>query len=188
MEESVKKDILKILEEGLKAISENNIFKLKELSDHTIHDAGIFQDRDSVTIAVLMYSIAKIYERPRYREYNDWNLFANSVVGKLRLAADYLAKNDFKGYEINVKEIFNVVDKLSSKLRDYAKDVIERAKVSKGSRLHEHGLSLGRTAEILGISKWELSQYVGGTGIADVEENITKDIKQRLKFTRGLFT
>ncbi len=187
MEESVKKDILNILEEGLKAINENNIAKLKELSDHTLHDASIFQDRDSVTIAVLMYSLGKIYERQRYREYKDWDLFSGTVVRKLQLAKDYLGKNDLKGYEINIKEIFNVTEKLSSKLKEYTKDVIERAKVSKGSRLHEHGLSLGRTAEILGISKWELSQYVGGTGISDVEESMTRDIKQRLKFARGLF-
>ena len=187
MEESVKRDILNILEEGIKAINENNISKLKELSDHTLHDAGIFQDKESVTIAVVMYSLGKIYERPRYKDYKDWGLFSNNVLTKLRLAADYLNKNDLKGYEINIKEIFNFVEKLSSKLKDYAKEVIEKAKVSKASRLHEHGLSLGRTAEILGISKWELSQYVGGTGIADVDENMTKDIKTRLKFTRGLF-
>lgn len=187
MEESVRRDILNILDEGLKAVNEVNILKLKELSDHTIHDAGIFQDKDSVTIAVLMYALAKIYERPRYTEYKDWGLFSGTVVSKLKLAFDYLNRTDLRGYEINIKDIFSVVEKLDSKLRDYAKEVIEKAKVSKGSRIHEHGISIGRTAEILGISKWELGKYVGGTGISDVDESITKDIKHRLKFTRGLF-
>jgi len=54
--------------------------------------------------------------------------------------------------------------------------------------LYEHGLSIGKTAELLGINKWELMEYAGRTGISDVQENITISMKDRIKFVRGLFT
>lgn len=187
MEPTVKKDILGILKEAISSIDENNVSKLKEVSDHTIHDASIFQDNDSINIAVLMYSLGKIYERPRYKDYKDWNKFHSTVADKLRLSKDYLMKDDVKGYEINIKGIFEVIDLLDSKLKEYTKEVFDASKVSKGSRLHEHGLSLGRASEILGISKWELGNYIGGTGISDVGESVTKDVRKRLKYGRSLF-
>ncbi|MDP4012155.1 MAG: hypothetical protein Q8R00_00925 [Candidatus Nanoarchaeia archaeon] len=187
METSVKKDILGILNEAISAIDQNNLSKLKEVSDHTIHDASIFQDNNSVNIAVLMYSLGKIYERTRYKEFKDWEKFNSCVKSKLRLAKDYLMKDDIKGYEINIKSIFVCIEGLDHKLKDYTKEVFETSKVSKGSRLHEHGLSLGRASEILGINSWELKKYVGGTGIYDVGESVTKDIRKRLKYGRSLF-
>jgi len=79
------------------------------------------------------------------------------------------------------------MNKLDSKLSVYVEEVFDKAKINKGSRLHEHGLSLGRTAKILGVSEWELMDYVGKTGIADVKLNLTKNIGERLKFARSLF-
>ena len=65
-------------------------------------------------------------------------------------------------------------------------EVIEEAKIKKGYKLHEHGISLGRTAEILGISQWELMNYVGKTKISDVDI-VPTDVVQRLKLARGIF-
>jgi predicted transcriptional regulator len=46
-----------------------------------------------------------------------------------------------------------------------------------------------KTAKILGISQWELSQYIGATnqGVADMNLTYTKDIKQRLKDAEEIF-
>ena len=58
----VKKDILNILRESVSVIKQGELFKLKELSDHVIHNATIFQDQYSITIAVTIYSMSKIYQ------------------------------------------------------------------------------------------------------------------------------
>ena len=56
-----------------------------------------------------------------------------------------------KDYKKASKSLIQTIDKLDYKLRGYMIKVIEKAKVHKASRLHEHGISVGRTAEILGV-------------------------------------
>ena len=41
------------------------IKKLKDLSNQTIHDSTTFQDQEAIEIAVLIYSLSKIYEKPK---------------------------------------------------------------------------------------------------------------------------
>ena len=66
MDEVVKKDILKVLSDVaaiLQVEEEKDVAELRELSNHTIHNASIFQDEDSVSIAILIYSLSKVIER-----------------------------------------------------------------------------------------------------------------------------
>lgn len=187
MKEKVKANILDILKQSLVAIKKDDIVKLKALSDYTIHDASILQDEYSITLAVILYSVAKIFERTRYREYKDWGLFYDNLVLNLENCKKSLEKGEISDYEHCIHSILQIIDKIGGKFRKYVIEVISRAKISKASRIHEHGISVGKTAELLGINKWELMDYIGGTGIADVGYNLTKTIKQRLKIARGIF-
>ena len=65
MKEEIRKDLLKVLEKVVPALRSEDSRELKWLSNNTIHNAGIFQDRDSVSLAVILYSLSKIFERPR---------------------------------------------------------------------------------------------------------------------------
>lgn len=187
MEQKVKENIFHVLAESIKAIKENDIINLKELSNHTIHDASTLQDEYSISVAVIIYSIAKIFERTRYKKYKEWDFFHKNVVSYLENAKKALDKNEIVEFEHNIHSILQSIDKLGKKFRKYVIEVINRAKISKASRLHEHGLSAGRTAELLGINEWELMEYVGETGISDVEQNTTKSEKERLKMARVMF-
>jgi len=53
-------NIVRILEETQDAIEKEDSFKLKRLSDETIHAATIYQDPDNIIVAVLVYSLGKI--------------------------------------------------------------------------------------------------------------------------------
>jgi hypothetical protein len=44
-----------------------------------------------------------------------------------------------------------------------------------------------QTADILGISPFELAEYAGKTGIADVNLSLTLDIKKRISLARSVF-
>ena len=66
-------------------------------------------------------------------------------------------------------------------------EVFRKASVNKASRLHEHGISLHKTARILGVTLWELNRYVGQTGIADVNLAYTLDLGKRIKQAEGIF-
>ncbi len=187
MQQEVKKDILNILKKSTKLIKENNTTKLKELSNHTIHDASIYQDEYSTTIAVLIYSLAKIFERTRYKKYKSWSLFYKTVLTTIKSSFKYLEKNQIENYELEIQNLLNTINKLEPKFRNYVQEVIKKAKIHKASRLHEHGISIEKTASILGVNEWELMEYIGKTGISDVKQSITKDIEERIKFARSLF-
>lgn len=187
MEDKVKKDILSVLKDSLEAIRKDDAVKLKDTSDHVIHNVSIFQDEYSISIAVIIYAVAKIFERLRYRKYKDWPKFYKVIFENLNMAYEALNKDNITGYEYFIHKIVQDLNKVEEKFRKYISEVIERAKVSKASRIYEHGISAGRTAELLGISEWELMDYIGGTGIADVKFSVTKSINYRVKLVRGLF-
>ena len=69
----------------------------------------------------------------------------------------------------------------SISLKNYIQDVLKKAAINKGSRIYEHGVSMGQTAKLLGITPWELAEYSGQTGSADVNLSITLDVKKRIK-------
>ncbi|MEK6834764.1 MAG: hypothetical protein AABX61_00690 [Nanoarchaeota archaeon] len=187
MIEQVKQDILNVIKEALIAIKKNDAVKLRDLSNQTLHSSSIFQDENSISIAVVCYALSKIFERIQYKEYKDWNVFYETCLTNLKNSQEYLEKDNLEDYRNSIKNILNVIDKLNSNLKKYVKELINTAQIAKGSRLYEHGISIGRTAELLGISKWELMDYIGKTGIPDVEENLSFPIDKRIKFARSLF-
>ena len=44
-----------------------------------------------------------------------------------------------------------------------------------------------KTSKLLGITLWELAEYAGQTGIADVNLGVTMPIKQRIKLAEEIF-
>ena len=88
-------------------------------------------------------------------------------------------------YRDIMKDIMNLISEVDSKIKMYIEEVISQAKIKKGSKIYEHGISAARAAEILGISQWELMGYIGNTVSS---ENIsTGRAKKRLLFARELF-
>jgi|SRR3989338_6916104 len=187
MEIKIRKEVLDVLKEAYVALQKDDVRKLRELSDHTVHCSALEQDEGFIVLSVVVYGLSKAYERSNYREYKDWGRFHELVLQYIKEAYQNLNDGLDVKYLDSLKELLKAIDKLGSKLKLYVREVMERAHISKASRFYEHGVSIERTARLLGISQWELMEYVGGTGIADAEEGITIDVKDRLKFTRGLF-
>jgi hypothetical protein len=183
MNDTIKKDILSIISktiEILKVKDERDLVELKKLSNHTIHNASIFQDADSTSIAVLIYSLSKIIER------KFWELDLRSILNLLNVASSHLKKDDAYEYRKTIRKLFSLISNIDSKLKLYIEEVIRQAQIKKGSQLYRHGISLARASEILGISQWELMNYIGHTKIADIEAKV--DTRSRLNFARRLFT
>ena len=171
-------DIITRILDILKEKDINDALALNKLSDRTIHDASIFQDEDSIGIAVVAYALSKTYMRTES--------ISENIKAALRKAHNFLLDDDYIRYRKKIKEILKLIGDEDRKISLYIQQVIRQAEVKKGSRIYEHGISLARTAEILGISQWELSSYIGHTTISDSEfERVP--IKQRLQFARGLF-
>jgi len=187
MEEEVRRDILKVLRKVYSAVKKNDADSMKYASDYTLHNSTMYQDKDSVSIAVIVYSLYKIYSRERMKRSKDFEKFRNEFLNLVSTAQSDLAKNNDIAYRKVVRKMFSFIGRIEKKFGMYITEVINQSRIKKGGRVYEHGLSVGRTSDLLGVSSWELMNYIGNTKLSDVEPIYREDVKARLVFARGLF-
>lgn len=180
-------NVLRILKETKQAFQNNDSYKLKQLSNQTTNTASLTQDLDNIALAVIVYSLSKIAERENYKQLPGWKNFRSKINIFLEKSISDVEKKDYDSFKKDFKKIRATIENLSGKLKKYIKELFRYAEINKASRLHEHGLSMEQTAELLGISMYELADYVGKTGIADVPESQTMNVKQRIKLAEEFF-
>ena len=178
------KNILNILQETKEAIKKEDTLRLKELSNQTIHTASISQDPDNIAIAVIVYSLSKIIER---RQHKKSKKFYETIISAINNSIIAIKKNDEKRFKENFGLIRKAINKLSGKLKKYIQDVFRKASINKASRIYEHGISMEKTAKLLGITMFELANYTGQTGISDVPLSKTMNVKSRIKLAEEFF-
>ncbi len=185
MNPKVKEDILTVLNSAIEILKERegkDLYELKELSNHVIHNAGIFQDEHSITIAVLIYSIYKVLERMPFIENRNYSKF----LLYLRKAKQFLEKDDMARFNSEIKILFKTIESLDHRLKKFVEEVVRKARINKGSKLVEHGISVAQASSLMGISQWELMSYIGKTEIVD-KQDFKEDVKKRLNYARKLF-
>lgn len=178
MEEKIKEDLLNIITQALKFIEAKDTDGLKEVSNFTIHNASIFQDKDSVTIAILIYAISKVAERS--------GGIGAETADSLAEAKKALEADNITLYEEVLKRLVESISSIDRKMNYYIQHIIDEAGIKKGSKLYAHGISVAQTAEIFGITQWELMKYLGQTNIAE-EFADEVEIKERIGVARKLF-
>jgi len=187
LEADLKEVIIEALNDARDAFVKLDSNKLKSISDYTIHYAGIFQDSYSINLAIVIYSLAKVVEARKLRETEKWPQFKEFVMRDLNEALVALIKNDEKDFVFNLKDLLKDISDIDRNLSEYVRDVIETAKIKKGSAIYRHGLSVGMAAKLMGISPWELMEYIGHTRLADELPSTEKTPKERLYEARRIF-
>jgi hypothetical protein len=180
-------NILRIFKETKEAVPKNDVAKIKSLSDQTTNTASLTHDPDNIAAAVIVYSLSKILEREDYKELPGWNNFYKIYMEAIDKIINALERNDDASFSKNINMVHNAVNKLSGKLRDYIKDVFRKAEINKASRIYDHGISMEKTARLLGVSLFELAGYIGEREGDDVPESVTVNVKQRVKFAMEMF-
>ncbi|MBS3099718.1 hypothetical protein J4463_00685 [Candidatus Pacearchaeota archaeon] len=180
------KHVISVLKNAEKAAIREDIVALKKLSDMTIHSSVISQDEDNVMVAVIIYVLSKVIERGEKYYKGDYKKYVSVYVNFIKQAVYALEKNDEIKFRESIKEMFSSKE-LDPELRGHISDIFRKAKINKASKIYEHGISMGKTAEILGISIWELAEYSGQTGIADSPYSKTMDIKKRVNNAVEMF-
>ncbi len=183
-----KENVLKILRETKAALEDENGINMKALSDQTVHAASIYQDPDNIIVAVLVYALSKIIERRRYRAYPGWKTFMKNYVICIDKSIAALEEGNEGKFRKEIKHIRKHINALSGDFRKHIQDVFIKAQVNKASRMYEHGISMQRTADLLGISTWELAEYAGTTGVADIKVSITLPEAERMKIAKDIFS
>lgn len=184
MLEYVRKNIVKQIQRVIPALKKKDILALRELSNHTIHSASVYQDQSSLVFALTVYSLSKIVER--CDSSANFDVFLNNAVKDLEDSKDLLLVNNIDSYKKKRDSLLNSISKIDKKFRFYIEEVIDKAKIKKGSKLHEHGVSIARAADLFGISQWELMNYIGKTAVRDYVPPAV-GAKERLAFARKLF-
>ena len=180
-------NVLRILEETKIALEKKDIVTLKSLSNQTIHTASTRQDSTSVTVAVIVYSLGKILERTDYSKYPDWEKFYKLIISSIDGSIIAVRSKDENKLKINLEKVRKNIAKLSGNFKRYIEEVFRRASISKASRIYEHGISMETTAKLLGITMYELADYAGKTGISNMPEGRTSDVKSRIKLIEAFF-
>ena len=182
------KHIIEVLEKAKKAIEQEDVLALGELSNQTIHTVSAHQDTGNITMAVIIYALSKVIERRSSLKIKNWNLFIKRVEAPFTQAIKALKEDNVEKYEKAMQAARKAITSTSLNIKPYIQDVMRKASVNKASKIYEHGISLGQTAEILGLSIWELSEYTGQTRIPDVKYNITTDVEKRAKMALEFFS
>jgi hypothetical protein len=181
-----REHVISVLKEVEKAIYSENILALKELSNQTIHAASMYQDPDSIAMAVTIYALGKIFEKEQFAHFKNWEIFLDKTrmhVRKAYAAAEKDKISEFRKEIIKIRKNIH----LFGPLRMYIQEVFRKAYINKASRIYEHGISRAETAGLLGVTQWELAEYAITPIITDDNITITKSLKERFKFTEDLF-
>jgi len=180
-------NVLRILNEAVKDLEEENFSKLRELSNQTINTASRTQDPDNIAVAVAVYTIGKIFERKQiYAKEKDWNSTSKELINCLKNAIKKMdEKNETKEALIDINGCLN---NISSDLQKNIREVLIKAKINKASKIYEHGISLERTAKLLGLTLFDLASYSSSNeSSSDAPETLTQDIKFRIKTAENFF-
>ena len=182
-----KENILRILKETKEAMIKGDNVAIKSLSNQTINTAALSQDPDNIAVAVIIYSLGKVLERQQYQEFKGWNDFYNAVMGSINNSIKDIEKNNDNKIREDIEKITKEIEKLSGKLKRYIEDVFWKARINKASKIYEHGISMEKTAKLLGITLYELASYAGQARIDDVALENTMDVRKRIKIALEMF-
>jgi len=182
-----RENILRIFQETKEAISKGDTSKIRSLSNQTTNTASLTHDPDNIAAAVVVYSLSKIIERDDYKQLQGWSGFYKIYVGAIDQIIDAIKRKNDADYRKNLELIRGAIEKLSGKLKDYIQDVFRKASINKASRIYEHGISMEKTAKLLGVTLFELADYAGQGRYADVPEARTVDVRSRIKFAMDMF-
>ncbi len=183
-----KENILRILKETKVAVEKGDCTKIKDLSNQTTNTASLTHDPDNIAVAVIIYSLSKIVERKDYQKLPGWNNFFKTYINAIDKTISAIEKNDEKAVDQNLNLITKAIGKLSGKLKQYISDVFRKARINKASKIYEHGISMEKTAELLGITLFELASYAGQKDLPPPVPEKATDVRSRIKLAMEMFS
>jgi len=179
--------VIRVLESAQQALISKDAPQLREISNQTLHSASIAQDSGSITLAVLIYTLSKLIERADYTKIKGWEIFVKKFNSWFSLAIKALKEEKYEEYEGYLENARKLLTTISVNLKPYIQEVFLKASINKASLIYEHGISMGKTSQLLGITQWELSDYMGQKKGED-NSYYTIDTKKRAKMAMEFFS
>lgn len=183
-----KEHLIAVLKEAKEALEKDDVLKLQNLSDQTIHSASTEQHTDYILIAVLIYSLSKISSKRDTLKISNWHIILNKINKQIDQTIIAVEKNDPIHLGKSLRRIKEILTGHSLAIEGIAMDVLRKASINKASKIYEHGISLSQTAKLLGITKWELSEYIGQKENPETKYGNTISIKRRAEEALKFFS
>lgn len=181
-----KKDILDVLRNTKEALDRRNSQELIETSNHLVHSVSIHNDPRAVYVSIIAYALGKIVEKSEalggYRKELEEFLEGNEQ--NIEAAIKFLEKDELKSFDNAIKNILALISEFDNSFSKYVQDVLEFAKIQKGAKVYEHGLSVASVAKLVGISQWEMMEKIGETKAYDHGVLKTKSTRERYEQTK----
>jgi len=187
MNDIIKNVIISVLKNSLISIRNKDLIQLRNQSDRTIHNSSTFQDKYSITTAVAIYSVYKLFEKNKYRKYVNWFSFEKFLINELKKSILFVKNDKLKEYLDSLRKITRSMAKIDKDVGLFVDKVIHVSKIKKTSKLHRHGLSTSRVADLLGVPTWEVMSYLGHTKTFEGSLNKSKSTRDRLQIARKVF-
>lgn len=139
--------LIEVLKSTKKAVVEENVLALRELSNQTIHSSAIQQDSASIALMVIIYTLGKLIERGNTNNLKSFGKTISSLIDK---SIDSLKHENFAEYENSIALLMKSLTLILPNMKYYIQEVIRKASINKASKLYEHGLSMEQTSKLLG--------------------------------------
>lgn len=180
MQDEIKNNIRSVLTEVKEIFDSKRIVasEFKRLSNSLMEDVSLFRNQDSISLAVLVYSLYRIFNKNRDLDKKQLLKLIEKTIKSIDIEPQF---------RYNLRRMFDLIKKYDKNIDTKIVQIISQAHIKKGLKVYEHGLSIGQAAEIIGVSKWDLMDYLGTSNLVDRDENRRIDHKTRLNYARGLF-
>lgn len=181
--------LLEVITKIQQALEQADSFTLHQLSDQIIHTASIHQHTDVISLAVVAYSLHKLVTRKDRIAKKEWAVFVKKCNGEFNKARDALHEEDTEEFVRHLEHAKDLLETtVGRKMREYVQETLKKASINKAAKVYEHGISLSHTARLLGLSQWELLEYVGQRESRDSPYMATIDEKKRAAQTLAFFS
>ncbi len=187
MQQTTKEILTQILRDTIKAVKKQDLTKLRATSEKLAKNASIYQNKYAISISVVVYSLFKILEKENYLQNENYPTIKKIILTELNNARNAIRKDKPYILQKSLKKIIASLKKLDKQAGQFIQESLESSKIKKAYGLYKHGISTGKAAELLGITRWELQPYLGKTRESEQLHNLTKPVSQRIKLAKEIF-
>lgn len=163
-----------------KCFSDSNYMKIRDMSDEILREAVLAEDGQLTDLSLICYAVFKISSKSTIRRSENWEPFKKEMLGMMRRAEE--KPNTKEELGALLQDIIGMVSKFYDDYGLYVENVVHKARLKQGLRAYAMGLSLGRSADMVGVSKGELFKYVGATKVGEREGAPITGAMQRLSY------
>jgi len=187
MQENIKRDLIYILKNTIRALKRGDLAGLREQSNKTVHNSSIYQDKYSISISVVIFTLFKVLEKENTSHDQNWPSIRKLILNELNISKNAIRKDKPYILSKSLRKIVQSLKKLDKHAGHFMQEASELSKIKKAYGIYRHGISIGKAADLLGISRWELQPYLGKTRESENPHSQSKPVAERVKIAKEIF-